>query len=78
MISVSGLTLAYPGGPRAEIYGSLGHDGAGKSTTILMLTTLLAPNSGTARVAGFDVVSEAPRSGGRSGSRLRRLQSTRC
>jgi ABC-2 type transport system ATP-binding protein len=43
-----------------EIYGFLGPNGAGKSTTVLMLTTLLPPTSGTARVAGFDVVEEGP------------------
>src|SRR3954464_11280340 len=49
------LTLA-PG----EIYGFLGPNGAGKSTTVHMLTTLLPPTSGTARVAGFDVVKQGP------------------
>jgi ABC-2 type transport system ATP-binding protein len=39
----------------AEIYGFLGPNGAGKSTTVLMLTTLLRPTSGTARISGFDV-----------------------
>ena len=39
-----------------EIYGFLGPNGAGKSTTVLMLTTLLPPTSGCARVGGFDVV----------------------
>jgi ABC-2 type transport system ATP-binding protein len=43
-----------------EIYGFLGPNGAGKSTTVHVLTTLLPPTSGTARVAGFDVVSEGP------------------
>src|SRR6059058_1402192 len=43
-----------------EIYGFLGPNGAGKSTTVLMLTTLLPPTAGTARVAGYDVVKEGP------------------
>ena len=41
-----------------EIYGFLGPNGAGKSTTVLMLTTLLPPTSGTARVGGYDVVKQ--------------------
>jgi ABC-2 type transport system ATP-binding protein len=40
-----------------EIYGFLGPNGAGKSTTVRMLCTLLAPTSGRAEVAGFEVVS---------------------
>jgi len=43
---------------RGEILGFLGPNGAGKSTTVKMLTGMLQPSSGTARVAGFDVVSE--------------------
>jgi ABC-2 type transport system ATP-binding protein len=42
-----------------EIYGFLGPNGAGKSTTIRMLCTLLTPSSGSARVAGYDVVHQA-------------------
>ena len=41
-----------------EVFGFLGPNGAGKSTTINMLTTLIRPTSGSARVAGHDVVHE--------------------
>jgi len=44
-----------------EIYGFLGPNGAGKSTTVHMLTTLLPPTAGTARVAGYDIVEEGPK-----------------
>src|SRR5213083_1432776 len=65
-VEVEGLTKTYPGGVEAvkgidfdvapgEVFGLLGPNGAGKSTTIGMLTTTIAPTSGTARLAGFDV-----------------------
>jgi ABC-2 type transport system ATP-binding protein len=71
-IEVEGLVREFRKGPRAvdgidlhvdpgEIYGFLGPNGAGKSTTVLMLTTLLPPTAGTARVGGYDVVKEGPK-----------------
>ncbi|MHB0866512.1 MAG: ABC transporter ATP-binding protein [Thermoleophilia bacterium] len=42
-----------------ELFGFLGHNGAGKTTTINILTTLLAPTSGDARVCGFDTVMDS-------------------
>src|SRR5438105_1710614 len=56
--AVAGIDLAVADG---EIYGFLGPNGAGKSTTVHMLTTLLPPTAGTARVAGCDIVREGPR-----------------
>jgi ABC-2 type transport system ATP-binding protein len=71
-IEVVGLVREYRKGPRAvdgidlsvapgEIYGFLGPNGAGKSTTVHVLTTLLPPTAGTARVGGYDVVKEGPK-----------------
>ncbi len=55
--AVDGIDLAVQPG---EIYGFLGPNGAGKSTTVHILTTLLPPSAGHARVAGFDVEKEGP------------------
>src|SRR5262245_29789071 len=43
---------------QGEIYGFLGPNGAGKSTTVRVLCTLLAPTSGRAVVAGYDVAAD--------------------
>lgn len=53
LIAVNEINLHVEAG---EIFGLLGPNGAGKSTAIKMLTTLLEPTSGTARVAGFDII----------------------
>ena len=50
-----------------ELFGLLGPNGAGKTTMIKMLTTLLIPTAGTARVMGLDVVRDADRLRGRIG-----------
>jgi ABC-2 type transport system ATP-binding protein len=54
--AVHGIDLAVPAGC---IYALLGPNGAGKTTTLNVLTTLIPPTAGTARVAGFDVVRQA-------------------
>src|SRR5215475_5812846 len=80
-IEVEGLVREFAKGPRAvdginlrvdpgEIYGFLGPNGAGKSTTVLMLTTLLPPTAGSARVGGYDVRTEGPKVRGVIGAAL--------
>jgi ABC-2 type transport system ATP-binding protein len=54
--AVRGVSLSIAGG---EIFGLLGANGAGKSTTLKMLATLLLPSAGRGRVAGYDLVTEA-------------------
>jgi ABC-2 type transport system ATP-binding protein len=68
-IEVDALAKIYPGEVHAvkelsfsvnsgEVFGLLGPNGAGKSTTVGMLTTTVLPSSGTAQLAGYDVVRE--------------------
>jgi ABC-2 type transport system ATP-binding protein len=68
-IEVRGLRKIYRGGVEAlkgidfevlpgEVFGLLGPNGAGKSTVVGMLTTTIVPTAGTARVAGYDVVTQ--------------------
>ncbi len=58
VLAVAGVDLEVAEG---EIYAFLGPNGAGKTTTVRMLTTLLRPTGGSARVAGYDVVEQAGR-----------------
>ncbi len=55
LAAVQGISISVAPG---ETFGFLGPNGAGKSTTIKMLCTLVVPSSGTAHVAGFDVVKD--------------------
>ncbi len=68
-IEAEGLKKTYPGGVRAldglsfaveqgSVFGLLGPNGAGKSTTVKILTTLAHPDSGSAAVAGHDVLDD--------------------
>jgi ABC-2 type transport system ATP-binding protein len=80
-IEADQLVREFKKGPRAvdgidlhvrpgEIYGFLGPNGAGKSTTVLILTTLLPPTAGSARVLGFDVARQGPDVRSRIGAAL--------
>ncbi|CAM4024862.1 MULTISPECIES: ATP-binding cassette domain-containing protein [Tsukamurella] len=53
--AVDGVSFRVPAG---KVLGMLGPNGAGKTTTVRMMTTLSPPTSGTARIAGFDVVDD--------------------
>lgn len=55
-LAVDGVSIKVHAG---EVLALLGPNGAGKTTTVRMLTSILKPTRGRARVAGFDVVSEA-------------------
>ena len=67
-IAVDNLTKSYPGVrvldgidlrvPAGTVFALLGPNGAGKTTTVRVLATLVAPDGGSARVAGHDVVAE--------------------
>ena len=67
--AVRGVDLTVDDG---EIVGFLGPNGAGKTTTLRMLTTLLRPTSGTAVVAGADLLRDPWECGNGSGSCRRR------
>ncbi|QWV97826.1 ABC transporter ATP-binding protein [Geomonas nitrogeniifigens] len=70
-IELNGLTKSFPGVRavdglsfavrRGEIFGLVGPDGAGKTTTMRMLAGVLAPDEGSATVAGFDLARDAER-----------------
>ena len=57
-VALAGVDLDVP---RGALYGLLGPNGAGKTTTVRVLTTLLRPDAGTARLDGIDVVAEPHR-----------------
>lgn len=56
VVALDGITFRVR---RGEVFGFLGPNGAGKTTTVKVLTTILVPDEGEARVMGYDVVSES-------------------
>ena len=64
-VAVDGISFEIRGG---EIFGLLGPNGAGKTTTIKMFCTLMEPTSGTARVAGYDIVRKPTKVRGSMGT----------
>ncbi|KAF1782638.1 P-loop containing nucleoside triphosphate hydrolase [Phytophthora cactorum] len=57
-VKLAGLRKVYPGGKRGECFGFLGINGAGKSTTMKMLTGDVPPSCGTATLGGFNILTE--------------------
>ena len=70
IVAVDGLNLAVRQG---EIFGLVGPDGAGKTTTMRMLCAIMDPTEGCARVAGFDTVSQPERIKARIGYMAQRF-----
>ena len=56
VVAVKNLNLKIPYG---KAYGLLGPNGAGKTTTVRMLNAIISPTSGTAKVGGFDIITQS-------------------